>query len=158
MRKRILLLSSLTPLPARANGFSVRYAPILAELATTHDLDLALVQDVPKSSVAMGPLEHLFRKVAVHVRSHRKQPLLKRVTTRILTLFPGMPAYPLVVYDAHEINAFLREEFGALHYDLLLVTSPELIDQCLSAIHATRVVIDAIDSMTLLSQRSEHRT
>jgi len=150
---RILLLASLPPLPARANGFSIRYAPILAELAASHELDLALVQDTPRESVDVAVLESVFGHVGVYERRHRRQPLFRRLASRIMTLVPGSKPYPLVMYDASDIETFLLQTFGRTEYDVLIVTSPELIDECRRVLRATRVVIDAIDSLTLLAVR-----
>jgi glycosyltransferase involved in cell wall biosynthesis len=157
-RGRLLVLCSLPPLPARANGFSIRYAPILAGLTSSYLVDLALVMDWPLDPAEQAFLESKFHSVRVFARRHLRQGIMKRVVTRVISLLPGGIPYPLVAYDGSDVEAFLREEFGNTTYDLLIITSPEFAVETKRAIPAHRVVIDAVDSLTLLAQRAAGRS
>lgn len=157
-KPQLLLLASLMPFPARANGFALRYAPILRALRATHEIHVALVSDAPITNEELAQLRAVVSRVEVHVRSHVRSPLWKRLFVRAFSLVPRTIPYPVVISDATQIGSFLRASFDDRTYQVLLNTSPEYTDILLGALRAQRVVIDAIDAMTLLVRRAAGRS
>lgn len=152
--KQLLLICSLPPYPARANGFSVRYAPILDSIAGEYDVHVLIVADVPILASELDAVRTRVSRLDYFERKHSKPTLLRRVTGRVLSLSPAVLPYPVMAYDQDEIEAFIADRTAGHAYDVLVLASPRYESVAQRRIHARRRVLDAIDSVTLLHTRS----
>src|SRR5688572_6545784 len=101
-KKSMLVVMADTPFPARKNGISVRYYPLLKRLARDVDLHLlCFVHDAGQVEIPED-LRACLKSFEVLVRSGRKPPLPHRLFVQLRRILPfGIP-YFLYEYDASE--------------------------------------------------------
>lgn len=144
--KKILLVFSELPYPARLNGISIRYAPIIAELARRHDVHVAIIVRPDESRYPEG-LDDICKSVALFRRSRVHASLAQRVSTRLTKCFSSDVPFPLYSYDNAEIEKFLREADGARVYDSIVWVGSMHLEIGLKVFGGQRIVHDAIDSL-----------
>lgn len=153
--KRLLLICSLPPYPARANGFSVRYAPILDAIADEYEVHVVIVADVPILHSELDAVRTVVSRMDYFERKHRRPSIVRRLAGRVRSFFPWVLPYPVLAYDQAEIEAFISNRTEGRSYDVLVLASPRYASVAFRSVRAKRKVLDAIDSVTLLYSRSE---
>jgi glycosyltransferase involved in cell wall biosynthesis len=144
--KKVLLVFSELPYPARLNGISIRYAPIITELARRHDVHVAIIVRPDESRYPEG-LDGICKSVALFRRGRVHASLVKRISTRVTKCFSSGVPYPLYSYDNAEIEKFLREADSACAYDSIVWVGSMHLEIGLKVFGGQRIVHDAIDSL-----------
>lgn len=144
--KKILLVFSELPYPARLNGISIRYAPIITELARRHDVHVAIIVRPDESRYPEG-LDEICKSVALFRRGRVQASLAQRISTRVTKCFSRDVPYPLYSYDNLEIERFLRETEGARAYDSIVWVGSMHLEIGIKVFGGHRIVHDAIDSL-----------
>ncbi len=145
----MLVVMADTPFPARKNGISVRYYPLLKRLARGVDVHLlCFVHDAGQVEIP-GDLRACLKSFDVLVRSGRKPPLLQKLFVQLRRILPfGMP-YFLYEYDASETAGRLAPWLRQPHDVLLWVFSSHVLQCAVPHVGSKKIFIDAIDSLTL---------
>lgn len=147
-RKSLLVCLPAAPFPARQNGISVRYAPILTALKNTFDIDVIQVVSPWAPEMATGADKGLFRRYDNVVRSREKPSIWRRFFVRVRTFFYPRPPQMSFALDRTQVAANLSKLLQHRYYDCALWICPEYADEAAPTLreHAKRVVYDAIDS------------
>jgi glycosyltransferase involved in cell wall biosynthesis len=144
--KKILLVFSELPYPARLNGISIRYAPIITELARRHDVHVAIIVRPDESRYPEG-LDLICKSVEIFRRGRVQASLAQRISTRVAKCFSSDVPYPLYSYDNAEIERFLRTADGARAYDSIVWVGSMHLEIGIKVFGGQRIVHDAIDSL-----------
>ena len=144
--KRILLVFSELPYPARLNGISIRYAPIIAELGQRHEVHVALIVRPDETRYPEG-LDEICESVAIFRRERVQASLMQRVSTRVIKCFSSGVPYPLYSYDNADIERFLRTLEQARSFDSIVWVGSMHLEIGLKVFGGQRIVHDAIDSL-----------
>ena len=153
-RPSVFLVMSDFPFPARRNGLSIRYAPILRHLATYCDVHLAVVSDTPMSLIDRADVAACNVRLSTFTRVHKSQSLLTKIFARLIAMLPSSTPHPYVFHDRDAIRAFLRNAAGSKEFDVLLVALPVYAELAEVAVRHKRFVVDAIDSCFLAMTRA----
>jgi glycosyltransferase involved in cell wall biosynthesis len=144
--KKVLLVFSELPYPARLNGISVRYAPIITALAARHDIHVAIIARPDETRDPTG-LDQVCKSVHILRRQRRPVNLLRKIATRIGKCFSSTAPYPLYSYDHAEIEQFLRGVAAAHASDLVVWVGSMHLEIGVKVFGADNIVHDAIDSL-----------
>lgn len=144
--KTILLVFSELPYPARLNGISIRYAPIITELARRHDVHVALIVRPDESRYPEG-LDQICKSVQIFRRGRVQASLAQRISTRVTKCFSRDVPYPLYSYDNAQIERFLREADSTRAYDSIVWVGSMHLEIGIKVFGGQRIVHDAIDSL-----------
>lgn len=150
----VLLSLPDVPFPLRRNGISMRYAPIIEHLGRRCRLHLMLILDEALTDADRALILPHVEQLSVHVRQHRGWPLSQRVATRLRNLLPGARPLWSIAHDEAEIRRFVAASTASARYDVAWVVSPRHVDAVRAEAPCERFVVDAIDSMTVLLERS----
>ena len=144
--KRVLLVFSELPYPARLNGISVRYAPIITALAARHDIRVAIIARPDEVRYPVG-LDQICKSVDILRRTRGTIKLGRKIATRISKCFStGVPS-PLYSYDHAEIELFLRNIAQSHTYDRVVWVGSMHLEIGIKVFGADNIVHDAIDSL-----------
>lgn len=152
VKKRVLVVMSEVPFPPRKNGLTLRYYPLLCRLSQQCRVTLAAVGDNEK--IELGELHHLLEKFVPLRKQNDKPPIWGKALVRMLQILPfGMP-FDYYSYDAatliRQLKVVLADE-----YDVVLwVTQSHVLYGSLPFLKKHRLVIDAIDSISLHVMRN----
>ncbi|MDR2214597.1 MAG: glycosyltransferase [Nevskiaceae bacterium] len=145
-RLRLLMVFSEKPWPPRANGISVRYAPIIQALGARHTIDVAILAR-PGSDRFPEGLDQVCHAVHFFQRPRRVPALPIRVANRLLKCVSGKVPFPLDCYDRNDIQGFLQQLNSATPYDLIVWVATSHLDIGLAVFGGNRIAHDAIDSV-----------
>lgn len=145
-RPKVLVSVADAPFPARRNGMSIRYSPIFEQLLHSYEVHLLIIGDNALSDDDRELcLSHVKRVDAFH-RLRVRQPLGRKLATRLRTLLPGTTPFPVFLYDELLIEEFVRKTTATEDYDVALISTPKFAQIIQRVVNARRFVIDAIDS------------
>lgn len=144
--KKILLVFSELPYPARLNGISIRYAPIIAALGRRHEVHVAVIVRPNETRYPEG-LEDICESVEVFRRGRVHPSLVQRLSTRVTKCFSNDVPYPLYSYDNAEIERFLRTLEQARSFDSIVWVGSMHLEIGIKVFGGERIVHDAIDSL-----------
>lgn len=151
-RRSILVVCSILPYPPRAQGFAIRYAPILETLKNDFDVHLLVIsKEVGVEEADLGPLETC-ASVRRQARNHERA-LPVRLFRFVRSLLPGSTPYDLVALDDAVIVDALREASERIRPDVVVVPTTDLIDAALQVFPGERIIWDPIDSVALHASR-----
>ena len=160
-QKRILMVFSFPPYPLRANGNSVRYFPIIEYLSRKHLLDIVVISKNSRDEVDLDDLRGYCRKLIVVKRDDSgEKSFWEKLRINLVSLLPWEPPLLYVHYNKDEIIKRIAEATKEEPYDVFLwVTahSSACLFPLLKRVTAKRLVIDFIDSPTLLAEREMER-
>ena len=108
IKKTLLVCMPDFPFPARKNGISIRYFPILEHAAKTFDIHLLVIANGQVGSENIVEAEKFCTKVSVYVRQHKSVGAARKLVARIKSLFPfGIP-YEQIYFDEKNITQFIK--------------------------------------------------
>jgi glycosyltransferase involved in cell wall biosynthesis len=147
-RKSILMIFPLVPWPARENGVSIRYYPVLESLSRKHDIDVFVHSD-PQSATPEDAVVRALRRVAIQHRNKSSPGITDRILTVAEMLSPFGRPYQFARYHSDLVLHRLREFVAGQRYDSILWVMYEhrqLLKQLISEFPGARIVYDGIDS------------
>ena len=147
-RKSILMVFPAAPWPARHNGISIRYYPLIEALAPRHDIDL-YVHSEPRRHVPDDPLLGALRRVSVRHKNLKPPAIGDRMLTLAQAYSPFGCPYRFARYHAELALRELREFLAEERYDSVLWVMHEyrhLLERLKPDFHGARTVYDSIDS------------
>lgn len=158
IKKKLLVCIPDFPFPARKNGISIRYAPILEHASKEFDIHLVVIANGNVNAEAITDAQKICSKISVYVRQPQSISLYTKLKARIKSLFPiGVP-FGHVHYDQEKIAQFIKKETGETLYDLalsVLITHQHLVKKY---VKAKRYTLDVIDSPYSTSLRNPRKT
>lgn len=144
----ILIVLPIAPWPARHNGISIRYYPLIESLATRHEIDLFVHSEV-RARIPDDPLLASLRKVTVREKNMRPPAFTDRIATLAEAYSPFGTPYRFARYHSQLVLRDLSEFIGGQRYDTLLWVMHEyrhLLRRLKPQLRGTRTVYDSIDS------------
>ena len=138
----------LVPWPARDNGVSIRYYPVLESLSRKHEIDV-FVHSEPRSTAAEDPIVRALRRVAIQTKDNSPPQLKDRILTTMEMLSPFGRPYQFARYHSDRVLQRLREFVAGQRYDSVLWVMHEhrhLLKRLDSEFDGVRRVYDGIDS------------
>lgn len=145
-KKTLFLCIPDFPFPARKNGISIRYYPILENLASTHEIHLLSIVEGPISDELLQEANRFCTKVSIYIRKPKQVRVLSKIACRIKTLIPGQIPFEYLRYDDTEIANFIRQETAGIHYNTALTVLVNYQSAIKKIISADRYTLDVIDS------------
>lgn len=145
-KKQLLVCIPDFPFPARKNGISIRYFPILEHAAKRFDIHLISIVEGKVSETLIEEAKKICTKVSIYVRKPKKVSLPVKIIRRIVSLIPGNTPFPYVQYDEDDIRTFILEQTHNQHYDVALVVLVNYQRMIKSIVKASRYTMDIIDS------------
>ncbi len=146
--KSILMVFPLAPWPARDNGVSIRYYPVLESLSKRYDIDV-FVHSEPRDIVPDDPVARSLRRLAIQYCDRSRPGLADRTLTIMEMLSPFGQPYQFARYHSAPILRKLREFISGQRYDSALWVMHEhrhLLKRLNSQLNGTHTVYDGIDS------------
>lgn len=134
------------PFPARKNGITIRYFPILKHALNKFDIHLITIANNEVSQLVIDEANKICTKVSVHVRKPKNVHPLIKFSKRLKAFIPGTTPFHYVCYDEREIVDFIAKETRGTHYDLALSVMLETFFLVKNNVKADRHVFDVIDS------------
>jgi len=147
-RRSILLVLPVAPWPARHNGISIRYYPLIEALAQRHDIDL-YVHGEPRRTVPDDPLLQALRKVSVQQKNMGPPAIADRIVTISEAISPFGCPYRFARYHSDFALRDLGEFIADRRYDAVLWVMHEyrhLLERLKPQLQGARTVYDSIDS------------
>lgn len=157
MRKSILLVFPLTPYPARENGISIRYTPIIEHLSKSNDVHVAIICVGQVHQQDLASLRAICASVRVYIRKNINPSAVKKVFLRARSLFSGYTPHGLYCYDWMHIEDFFIREVVPTHFDTIVWVSNWYIDIGMRVFDPRKIVLDSIDSSFLHHARLDRR-
>jgi glycosyltransferase involved in cell wall biosynthesis len=155
--KKVLMVFPFFPYPLRVNGVSVRYLPVIKFLSERHSVDIIVIANDIEDVGGISGLENYCNKLMIVRRQKINKTFLNKIKIHIISLLPWTPPIAYINYSGEIIPNEIEKNVKGFHYDTLLwITcyfSPYL-SPTLNLINADRVVMDFIDSPTLLEERT----
>jgi glycosyltransferase involved in cell wall biosynthesis len=144
--KKVLLVFSELPYPARLNGISVRYAPIITALAARHEIHVVIIARPDEARYPVG-LDQVCKSVDILRRQRTPVNFLRKIATRIGKCFSTTVPYPLHSYDHAEIEEFLQGVVARHARDLVVWVGSMHLEIGVKVFGADNIMHDAIDSL-----------
>lgn len=138
----------MAPWPARHNGISIRYYPIIEALSQRHDIDL-FVHSETRDEVPDDPVTQGLRRVRLQSKNQHPPAIGDRIATLSEALSPFGQPYKFARYHADEVLRQLREFIDGQRYDSVLWVLNEyrrLLARLKPDLHGARTLYDSIDS------------
>lgn len=159
-RREILMVLPVAPWPARLNGISIRYYPLIEALARRHHVDLFVHSEI-RDTVPNDPLIKMLRSVAIEQKTMQPPRALDRVFTLAEALSPFGEPYRFARYHAHHVQRQLWNFTNGHQYDSVLWVMHEyrgILRQLKTRFPDARTVYDSIDSPYLHHLREPQET
>lgn len=136
------------PWPARTNGISIRYYPVIKWLAKSHHIDLFAHSEV-RRNLADDPLLRCLRHVEILKVNKRSPGLADRVSTLAEVLSPIGRPYKYARYHSEYVRHRLLKFIGERRYDVVLwvfFDFRNVLDRMRARLPGARILYDSIDS------------
>lgn len=148
-RPDLLVCLPAAPFPARRNGIAIRYAPILQHLQATTNIDVIQIASPWAKPMTPGADAGVIRSFAAIHRPKPQPSLLSRLTARARTAVFPFPPHARFAFDSQEVVDRLQDQLQGRRWDTILWVTTSFAREVLPVLrkHATRVVLDAIDSI-----------
>ena len=147
-RRSILIILPVAPWPARFNGISIRYYPIIESLSKRHNIDL-FVHSEPRDSIPTDVITQHIRRSHIQHLCALPPTIRDRTTTLLESLSPVGQPYRFARYNSARIRNSLLEFCSNAHYDSVLWVMHEyrsVYDKVMPHISGERFLYDSIDS------------
>lgn len=143
----------MVPYPLGASGMSARYLPVIRHLSKRHAIDMIILTERDADSASAEGLKPYCRKLTLIPNPRfKKHPLARKVATQAGVMLPWSLPNLWVVYGGRSIAREIARATAGVHYESLVCVFGELY-QYLGGVSADRIVVDFIDSPTLLLER-----
>ena len=155
-RPKLLVCIPDFPFPARKNGISIRYFPILEHAAKSFDIHLVAISNSAVDTADIDLAKNLCSKVSIFTRKPIKVGLFKKCLIRLKSLIPLQTPFDYVHYDEQLIADFIKNETLGTEYAValcVLVTHQQLVKKIISAKRYSLDVIDSPYSTRLRTQK-----
>ncbi len=146
--RSILMVLPVAPWPARHNGISIRYYPLIESLANRHHIDL-FVHSESRDIVPDDPVVDRLRKVSILHKNLQPPGIVDRILTLAEAVLPLGEPYKFARYHSDRVLCQLRELIAGQRYDSVLWVMHEyrhLLGRLKSDFDGARTVYDSIDS------------
>lgn len=157
-RKTLLICMPDVPFPARKNGISIRYFPIIKHASNHYDVHLLVIANGDGSaeidSSGLAEAKQYCKEVSVHYRKVKKISLLYKLYTRLKTFLPTATPFPEFRYDQDDIAHFIQHATAAKTYDVALCVLIPYQPLVKSLVSAHQYSLDVIDSPYSTSLRN----
>lgn len=152
-KKKLLVCMPDFPFPARKNGISIRYFPILEHAAKTFDIHLVVIANGQVGLEEIAEAKKFCPKVSVYTRQPQHVSSITKLKVRLKSFFPvGIP-YEQIHFDEKEVAAFIASETNGTVYDVALCVLLTFQHIILKYVRAKRYTLDVIDSPYSTSMR-----
>jgi glycosyltransferase involved in cell wall biosynthesis len=160
VRKKILVILPDVPFPPRKNGLALRYYPLLQHLAKKFELDLAVFLYGDQDSLPRGgELDACAHRIIPLRASTSSASVLRKLLIQWVRVLPFGVPFSYYDYNADSITPQLRELLSGSTYDAVLwVSVSHVLQACLPLLSGQRLLIDAVDSITLHAIRNTSNT
>lgn len=149
-KKSLLVCMPDLPFPARRNGISIRYYPILAHASTIFDIHLLVISNGDGHSAldiaGLDEANKICTKVSIYYRQQKKISYYTKLSTRIKTLLPGATPFTEHRYDEAEIAQFVAHKTKGQIFDVALCVLIPYQHLVKKIVAAKRYALDVIDS------------
>lgn len=145
-KKSLFVCMSDLPFPARKNGISIRYYPILEHAAQKFDIHLLVIANESIDKEDLAEAKKFCKKISVYVRKPQPVKLGTKLVKRMASLFPFTTPFEKIYYDEKEIAHYIAKETNNIIYDTalcVLITHLHLVQQL---VKAKCYSLDVIDS------------
>lgn len=150
--KRVLVVMPEVPFPPRKNGVTLRYYPLLLRLSKKFRLTLAAVTD--HDDIELGDLRACLDDFIPLQRANSQPSLITKILAQRLRFFPlGVP-YDYFKYTTNNISKQIGKVLVREYDAIVWVTLDHLLFENLHHLKKHRLIIDAIDSISLHAIRS----
>jgi glycosyltransferase involved in cell wall biosynthesis len=151
MRKKTLLLCMPDiPFPARKNGISIRYYPIIEHMQQSFDIHLVVITngkgDTEIDQAGLTEAQGFCSLISIYRRLPKKLSPIYKLYTRLKTCIPGGVPYPEFRYDYDEISNFIKHETDGRNYDVALCVLIPYLPLVKKWVSAKKYSLDVIDS------------
>lgn len=150
MKKRLLVCMPDLPFPARKNGISIRYYPIIVHASAIFDIHLLVISNGDgKSDIDIEGLHEAKKyctNISVYHRKPKKVNFLTKLYARAKTLLPVTTPFTELRYDEAEIASFIKTKTQGQEFDValcVLIPYQSLIKKIVTAKQYTLDVIDS---------------
>lgn len=157
-KKNLLVCMPDFPFPARKNGISIRYYPILEHAAKKFNIHLLIIAEGKVGQEAILEAKQFCEKISVHTRTPKNVSTFKKLTYRTKSLIPYTLPFDLIRYDEKDIETFIAQETKNTIYDNALCVLLSYQHLVKKVVQANRYVIDFIDSPYSTSFRKKGRS
>ena len=153
-RKEILLILPEVPQALRDSGISIRYIPLIESIYKDCVLDILIISKDPPLVASDSILKSYCRNIfTVTHPNANKISWINKLHTRLRFLLPWSLPRSWVAYGADIIKEKVRDITKGIHYKTIICVSGYNYPY-ISAISTERVVIDFIDSPSVLAWRN----
>lgn len=147
------------PFPARKNGVSIRYAPILTYLSQFYDIHLICITDGTSNEAERDQAQKLFNTINIYTRKRPKVPLSKKLLRWVSTLnfLTVKTPFSYLCYDDIEIELFISRATNGKTYDIALCVLANYAAIIKKVVHAKKYALDFIDSPFATAKRTTNQ-
>jgi glycosyltransferase involved in cell wall biosynthesis len=152
----LLLVLPEVPWPIRRNGYSLRFAPLVAHLARRYELDILVLAEGGESLPPGGSFGECHALTLLEVPGTRSPRWLRRVKVACYWLSPWGPSVTSVRYASSRLEHALLGYLQQRDYAFVVWAAGHLEIACRirRRYPQTRFVIDVVDSPALLALRN----
>ncbi|WP_027328173.1 glycosyltransferase [Marinimicrobium agarilyticum] len=152
-RKKILIIIPTFPYPARRNGVSIRYFPIIEHLGRTNDVHVVCICNKAFDEIYIKELKKHVSDVSVYVREKVNPNIVSKMKNRIASLVPGRKPYSFRCYDNERIKDFISKRCEGIEFDSTVCVTTQYFDITKRSVNSKKYFIDGIDSSYLHYKR-----
>ncbi len=149
-KKSLLVCMPDLPFPARKNGISIRYYPILVHASAFFDIHLLVISNSDGTSeidiTGQHEASEICTTVSIYYRQPKKVSYTTKLVTRAKTLLPGTTPFTEHRYDEADIAAFIEHTTSGHAFDIALCVLIPYQDLIKKLVVAKRYSLDVIDS------------
>lgn len=144
------------PFPARKNGVSIRYAPILTYLSRFYDIHLICITGGIPAEVDMQQAESIFTKIDIYIRKKSIVPLSTKLARWASTFNFTSTKTPFsyLYYDDADIESFIHQKTHGKAYDVALCVLADYASIIKKVVRAKKYALDFIDSPFATAKRT----
>ena len=124
---KILICMTDLPFPARKNGISIRYQPIISHLSKSFLIDLVVISNHPVGREEIAEARKYCSSVNFYLRKKQKVPIAFKILARTLSLFPSSGPFVYFRYDEKEIEKFVQGVTKGKKYKAALCVSMDYV-------------------------------
>ena len=147
-KPEILICLPDLPYPARKNGISIRYFPILRHISQFFRVHLLCIVDIPPQRDEIEQAEKDCEHISIHVRQKKPVSTLTKLILRTSSLIPSLNDVPFsyLCYDQKNIEQFIKTETRGKTYSVALCVCANYAHLIKKHINADKYSLDFIDS------------